>query len=223
MVDNAWRLLWQQAESETNLGWFRRAVERAGYTLLPGSTTDLDGLVAAAVGEYGREETSARVRAIVLLAQRQGMGFQKATGGVLLWTPVLRGSAAAVGPAKAYPGDAGYDLVCQVGAVCLPGEVTYIPQGVRVAFPPGVWGMICGRSSALRRRGLKIHEGVIDNGYTGELEAAATPVGSTAIAVQAGDRICQLVLHSLPPEVTVEQTGDLPPTARGDNGYGSSG
>ena len=86
---------------------------------------------------------------------------------------------------RAYQADAGIDLYVQAseeravvegrgftGAwVIGPGEFVDLPLGVSVRLPEGHWGMLTGRSSTLRQRGLLVNQGIIDNGYTGPLFA----------------------------------------------------
>lgn len=129
-------------------------------------------------------------------------------------------------PSRSHPGDAGYDLYT-VEDVRIPvGQFRDVPIGVRAVLPHGAWGRITGRSSTLRRRGLLISEAVIDQDYTGELFAGCFNLTSEAQTVRVGERVAQLVLQSVVADrYDVEQVdeGQIPDTARGVAGFGSTG
>lgn len=127
-------------------------------------------------------------------------------------------------PTRAYADDAGLDLYTTAHTVILPGAFVDVPCGLRVALPSWSWGLVTGRSSALRRKGLLVHSGVIDAGYRGQLYAGAFNLTDEVVNVEEGERIAQLIVmsnstrHVEPELVTV-----LPGSERGVNGFGSSG
>jgi dUTP pyrophosphatase len=126
-------------------------------------------------------------------------------------------------PQRAYPDDAGLDLTV-VGHWYVPprGQMD-LPLGVAIKSPPGHWTMMTGRSSAIRR-GLHVPVSVIDPGYIGPLFAVVFNLTDEAIAVNDGERICQLiVLRNSTEQVTLQAVDELPPTPRGQNGFGSTG
>lgn len=128
-------------------------------------------------------------------------------------------------PRKTFDGDAGYDVRIPNDAWIRPDELwTEVHLGVHVSPPPGVWLELVARSST-RLRGLIVHQGVIDQGYRGELIAfVRNPTGRT-IRVLAGDRLVQLIPHRIV-EVdwkSVLSVNDLPDSERGKNGLGSTG
>jgi dUTP pyrophosphatase len=78
----------------------------------------------------------------------------------------------------------------------------------------------------MRTRGLLVAEGILDQGYTGLLYIGAWNLTQWPVRIRAGDRVAQLVLHSVVADrVDVAEIGaaDLPETARGRNGFGSTG
>lgn len=125
-------------------------------------------------------------------------------------------------PTRSYEGDAGFDLYCSQDVNVEAGSYVDIPTSVRVALPPGYWALVTGRSSAWRKRGLLIVDGVIDNGYRGELFSAAYNPGPRDVEVAQGDRLAQMIL--LPYwGGSLVQTEQLSASERGTNGFGSSG
>lgn len=131
-------------------------------------------------------------------------------------------------PTRAHYNDAGFDLYVSEDIWLNPDTFTDIPTNVRVNLPVDMWGMLTGRSSTLRKRGLLVNQGVIDTGYTGELYAGAFNLSSKPVLVQQGERISQLILV---PNATMEfQMLAAAPSffdevegARNSSGFGSSG
>lgn len=128
---------------------------------------------------------------------------------------------------RAYSDDAGFDLpVVGLGVTLLPGEFKDIPTGIAVQMPPGTWGMIVGRSSTIRKRGLLVHTGVIDNGFRGELFAACQNVHPErkSVNIAPGERLAQLiVMPNATESVRPMLVEALDPSERGTRGFGSSG
>ena len=123
---------------------------------------------------------------------------------------------------RAYPGDAGFDLFCQGEHQIAPGASLDIPLGVRVQLPEGWWGLLTGRSSALRKRGLVVVQAVIDQGYRGPLYACVQNTTGRVVVVKHGERLAQLVPLPLFPGWVVP-VQELDGHGRGTNGFGSSG
>ena len=121
-------------------------------------------------------------------------------------------------------GDVGYDLpTCRDTIVLAHNEAAIdVPTGIKVKIPEGFWGLVTGRSGALRKSGLSIKAGVIDNGFTGELLACCYNRTDTDILVSAGTKLVQLVLLPLCVFKTRE-VDVLPATDRGESGFGSTG
>lgn len=125
-------------------------------------------------------------------------------------------------PSRAHAGDAGLDLYCCHTVTLQPHELVYISNGIKVGLPPGTWGLLTGRSSSIRR-GLLVIQGVIDNGYTGELYTGVRNVNEVPVTVEAGTRVSQLILMPLIEQVKVIEVTKLIDRGRGDSGFGSSG
>lgn len=126
------------------------------------------------------------------------------------------------GPRKGYDDDAGLDLVVSENVTVGPGEFVDISCGVSVQLPDWAWGLITGRSSTLRKRGLLVSQGVIDAGYRGPLFAGVWNLTEQPVLVREGERIAQLIVHRREP-VELVRVAELAPSLRGTKGFGSSG
>jgi dUTP pyrophosphatase len=127
-------------------------------------------------------------------------------------------------PIRAYDGDAGFDLVVSQSRMVEPGRMTDIPCNLAVELPEHTFGVIVGRSSTLRTKGLQVHLGVIDSGYRGELFAAVSTLGRAAVSVRSGERLAQLiVLPNASRLLMPTRVDQLNPSDRGSRGFGSSG
>jgi dUTP pyrophosphatase len=127
-------------------------------------------------------------------------------------------------PTRAYADDAGFDLFVSERAVISPGEFVDVKSGVSAEFPKHIWGMIQGRSSTLRKRGLMVNPGVIDAGYRGPLFSGVWNLGRTTQILEVGERVAQLILFpNVTEKVLIEICEELADHPRGNNGFGSSG
>lgn len=126
-------------------------------------------------------------------------------------------------PRRSYNGDAGFDLACSEPMRIEPGQIATVRTNIAVALPHGIWAMITGRSSSFHKLGMITNTGIIDNGYRGELVASVWNSNKDKyITVQVGTRLVQLIMFPLIVPVAVE-VDVLPPSARGKNGFGSTG
>ena len=137
---------------------------------------------------------------------------------------VKRLSSNAQVPTFGHEDDCGLDLYCSEEQRIEPGAWADIATDVAVKLPPNTWGMLTGRSSAVRTHGLMILQGVIDEGYTGELYACVYNIRTEPVIVTAGQRLAQLIImHNVRVGVTIEEVEELPTTNRGAKGFGSTG
>lgn len=137
----------------------------------------------------------------------------------ILWKSLV---ATGQAPKDQYTGDAGCDLYTSEETWIQPGTFVDVPCGIAVAFPEGIWGRITGRSSTIRKKGLLVIEGIIDNGYTGPIFAGVWNLTDRPVLVKVGERLAQLIPMRLVPVEFVE-VDELPETERGSRGFGSSG
>lgn len=137
---------------------------------------------------------------------------------------IQRLHADAVLPTRAHENDAGLDLYAavQVGIPVLGRNL--VGTGIAVAIPPGHVGYITPRSGLAHSNGITVLNapGTIDAGYTGEIRVNLINHGQAPYVITPGQRIAQLVIHPIATPNVVEVT-ELPDTARGANGHGSTG
>jgi len=122
-----------------------------------------------------------------------------------------------------YPTDCGYDLKSSVDIILPPGQQypIDIPSGVCVKLPSGTWGLIVGRSSTIRKMGIEVQLGVIDENFTGELLACCYNRTNAPVKVERDMRLAQLILMKRVP-VELSSVDELPETDRGKKGFGST-
>ncbi|MFP6778362.1 MAG: dUTP diphosphatase [Alphaproteobacteria bacterium] len=129
-------------------------------------------------------------------------------------------------PAYASGGSAGLDLLAAIERekVLAPGERCLVPCGICLALPDGYEAQVRARSGLALKHGLTLlnSPGTIDSDYRGEIGVILINHGDAPFTVARGMRIAQLVLAPVVRAVLAE-THCLPKTARGANGFGSTG
>ena len=128
-------------------------------------------------------------------------------------------------PARATAGAAGYDVASAEAAFTLqPMERRLVRTGLALAIPPGFEAQVRPRSGLALKHGLTLPNtpATIDSDYRGELMVAMINLGTSAVTVERGTRIAQLVFQRVP-EVVLETVDVLPPSGRGTGGFGSTG
>ena len=129
-------------------------------------------------------------------------------------------------PCRAQPGDAGLDLYAAVDAT-LPagGGRAAVPTGLAIAIPDGYAGFVQPRSGLALKHGVTCLNtpGLIDSGYRGELKVVLINTDpDTPFEVRRGERIAQIVVQEVA-QTTLCEVEELPPSARGESGFGSTG
>lgn len=99
-----------------------------------------------------------------------------------------------------------------------------IPTGIHTAIPNGFEIQVRDRSGHALKKGLIIVNGVgtIDSSYTGDIGVILCNVSNVPVVIEAGERIAQLVLAKVE-TCEWEQVDSLDETARGENGFNSTG
>ena len=129
-------------------------------------------------------------------------------------------------PTYASNGAAGFDL-----SVCCPGEticvransVSMLPTGFAMAVPPNHEMQIRSRSG-MTKRGLVVANGVgtIDSDYRGEVKILLWNRSGDDVVMSHGARVAQGVVTPVN-RVSFVERERLGDTARGTNGFGSTG
>jgi dUTP pyrophosphatase len=134
--------------------------------------------------------------------------------------------AAAVVPRTMTEGAAGMDLVAALDqAITLaPRARALVPTGWAVAIPSGFEGQVRPRSGLALKTGVTVLNapGTIDADYRGELMVLLVNAGDEPAVIEPGARVAQLVIAPVV-RAGVEEVGELPDTARGEGGFGSTG
>lgn len=129
----------------------------------------------------------------------------------------------AVIPTYSNVGDAGLDLTVSRIIENTSFTVTY-GFGIAIEIPKGHVGLLFSRSS-VRKFDIILSNcvGVIDSVYRGEIQSTFKKLnGLDSYNYKVGERAAQLII--LPyPTIRFVETDDLTNTARGENGYGSTG
>ena len=140
--------------------------------------------------------------------------------------PVTRLRDDAAPAERAYPGDAGLDLVACERHELGPGERALVGTGIAVAIPEGHAGLVIAALGPRReaRDHDREHAGLVDSGYRGELRVILHNTDRReTFVVEPGMRIAQLVVVAVP-EADLREVDELPGRASAaTGGFGSSG
>lgn len=186
------------------------SIQLAAWKRAGAQIVDLSGLDASI-------PESADLRKMLMIEPRPGEGSEPADG--VLFVQYEPGAAPL---SRAHHTDAGLDLATLEDAELHSGQRVLIRTGVRASVPDGWYGRITGRSSALAKWQIQVHEGIIDAGYTGELMIGVTYQGLGHTDVPRGTRLAQYIIGRTW-DGEIEVVDELPQTLRGDRGWGSSG
>ena len=131
-------------------------------------------------------------------------------------------------PLPRYESDhaAGLDLMA-----CIPADITLaagqrmrVPTGFAMAIPVGFEAQVRPRSGLAAMHGITVLNapGTIDADYRGELAVLLINHGESAYTITRGMRIAQLVIAPVV-HAQLTEVVELPETARGTGGFGSTG
>ena len=121
---------------------------------------------------------------------------------------------------------AGMDLSAAVEepVTLSPGECAVLPTGLAFALPDGYEAQVRPRSGLAARHGVTVLNapGTVDADYRGEVKVPLINLGKAAFEVERGMRIAQMVIAPVA-RATLAEVDELPETARGGGGFGSTG
>ena len=130
-------------------------------------------------------------------------------------------------PAYQTPGSAAMDLaaVLDEPVTVEPRALVSIPTGLAIALPGPEWvALVFARSGLGIKHGIALSNGVgvIDSDYRGEIRVGLTNLSDVPYTIQPGDRVAQLMITPVA-RASVLELEELPQTARGTGGFGSTG
>ena len=124
-------------------------------------------------------------------------------------------------PERAHDTDAGADIRTPFDLVVPPHDSVIVATGVHVQTPPNCVTMIKSKSGLNIKHDIT-SEGVVDEGFSGEIIVKLYNHGNRDKYFKRGDKITQIVVMPVLYPTYVEsdkiESGD-----RGINGYGSTG
>ena len=127
-------------------------------------------------------------------------------------------------PSYATAGSAGLDLRAAAALTLKPHQRALVPTGLAIALPDGFEAQVRPRSGLAVKHGVTVLNapGTIDADYRGEIQVPLINHGDADFAIARGDRIAQMVIAPVT-QVDLVEVAALDDTARGGNGFGSSG
>ncbi|MEL6258442.1 MAG: dUTP diphosphatase [Pseudomonadota bacterium] len=131
-------------------------------------------------------------------------------------------------PSDETTGAAGMDLRAALPADdplnLRPGQRALVPTGLSLAIPDGFEVQIRPRSGLAARHGVTCLNtpGTIDSDYRGEIKVILVNHGETSFEIMRGERIAQMVVAPVT-RASFDFVEDLPPSGRGEGGFGSTG
>jgi len=121
---------------------------------------------------------------------------------------------------------AGMDIAAAVAEPLelAPGQIALVPTGFAMALPDGFEAQIRPRSGLAVTHGVTVVNapGTIDSDFRGEVKIALINLGQHSYAIGRGERIAQMVVAPVLQGNPV-LVDSLPPTVRGDGGFGHTG
>jgi len=129
-------------------------------------------------------------------------------------------------PEYATPNSAGLDLHANLEkkVELKPLQRKLIPTGIYMALPEGTEAQIRPRSGLAYREGLTVLNapGTIDADYRGEVMVLLINLSDSAVTIDDGDRIAQMVIAKYE-KISIKEVDVLSNTSRGEGGFGSTG
>jgi|TARA_B110000967_G_scaffold187647_1_gene209746 dUTP pyrophosphatase len=105
-----------------------------------------------------------------------------------------------------------------------PGEKALVSTGFSIAIPRGYEVQIRPRSGLAAKKNITVlnSPGTIDADYRGEIKVILINLGKEKFVVENGERIAQMVVCPVV-QASLDEVKELPDTARGSEGFGSTG
>ena len=129
-------------------------------------------------------------------------------------------------PHYATLGASGMDLRANISEniTLKPLERYLVPTGIFIQLPKGYEGQIRPRSGLSVKKGITLANsvGTIDSDYIGEIRLGMINLSNEDFIIEDGERLAQLIVAQYT-KVEWLEVAVLDETARGENGFGSTG
>lgn len=126
-------------------------------------------------------------------------------------------------PKKAHITDEGWDLFAVENQIIERKNSAIVNIGLKLAFlDEGYWLKIESRSGLAFKNDIVAFQGVIDNGYRGNIGIKLFNFSDISYEIKQGDRIAQITVKYSISDFGVEW-GRSTQTMRGSSGFGSTG
>lgn len=124
-------------------------------------------------------------------------------------------------PTRAYANDAGLDIYLPEDLDIKPFETVCVGLGLGFELDNDTCALLMPRSS-MAKKGLIIHDAIIDSNYRGEIHLIATNCSGSYLHFKKDDRVCSLAIFNIETPILIERE-ELTSSERNSNGLGSSG
>lgn len=125
-------------------------------------------------------------------------------------------------PCRGSEESAGIDLGLMYSTVVKAGCSKKVDLGASFEIPAGYFGLLTHRSSLAFKKSCMMSLGIIDSDYRGVVSGLIINFGKEDQTFKSGDRVAQLVIQPYKHMKPVASE-ELKQTARGEQGFGSSG
>lgn len=126
-------------------------------------------------------------------------------------------------PSKAHDTDSGFDVYAVEDFIIPCNSSVVVSTGLEVAdISKHFWFRIEGKSGLATKHHIEPFNGIIDNGYRGEVKVLLNNFGDYEYHVKAGDKIVQFIMY-VNHIFEMRETDTKTVTERNENGFGSTG
>lgn len=128
-------------------------------------------------------------------------------------------------PTKGSKRAAGWDLYSLEHGIIQPRSQKTFQTGIWIDIPLGCYGRVAPRSGLAVHHDIHVGGGVIDPDFMGPIAVVLFNFGEKPFEVNEHDKIAQFIMEKCVIVDAIQEVSlrDIPYTARGSNGFGSTG
>lgn len=108
-----------------------------------------------------------------------------------------------------------------------PHEAVSIPSGIKAVLPANTVLIAHNKSGVALKKRLQVGADTIDEDYRGEIHLHVYNTSNSPVTISPGEKILQIVLtpviYADLQQINDEEFKAIPPTSRGEGGFGSTG